>query len=68
MYYMGFTYRESYNIPIKYRVWFIERCGKEISKANDKEQAPHNVHQTPEERALMNRAREQVPSRLRRFT
>jgi hypothetical protein len=49
-------------------MWFIERCGKEISKGNDKDQAPHNTHQSPEERALMNRAREQVPSRLRRFT
>jgi hypothetical protein len=68
MYYMGFTYRESYNIPIKYRVWFIERCGKEISKSNDKNQPAHNTHQSAEERAMVGRAREQVPSRLRRFT
>ena len=32
MYYMGFSYSESYNLPIRYRTWFIERMKKEIEK------------------------------------
>ena len=52
------------------RMWFIERCGKEIKNAHEKDASPHNAahNQGPEERAMMNRARSQVPSRLRRST
>ena len=67
---MGFTYTESYNIPIRMRMWFIDRCGTEIKKAHENDTSPHNAahNQGPEERALQNRARQQVPARLRRST
>ena len=69
MYYMGFTYRESYNMPIKYRMWFIKRTGEEINKAADKNQPPHHAAHTndPELNALMGKNRAQAPARLRRF-
>ena len=67
MYYMGFTYVEAYNIPVWQRIWFIERLNKEIKKTNG--QQSRAAHQNdPETRALMNRHRSQVPSKLRRFT
>jgi len=70
MYYMGFTYRESYNMPIKYRMWFIKRTGEEISKAADKNQPPHNAAhgQDPDTRMMQGQQRGQVPARLRRMT
>ncbi len=70
MYYMGFTYSETYNIPVKYRHWFIERTGKEIEKANEKQQPnPHAAHQQdPQSRMLSGKNRAQVPARLRRST
>ena len=69
MYYMGFTYRESYNMPIKMRMWFIERTGKEISKAQENNQNPHHAaHQDPTTRQLQGQHRGQVPARLRRMT
>ena len=73
MYYLGFTYREAYNIPVWQRKWFIERLNKEIerSKEANNGQAPATraVHQnTPDVRAMMGRMRSQVPANLRRFT
>ena len=69
MYYLGFTYRESYNIPIKYRMWFIERTGKEIKQGTEKDVPPHHAaHQNhPEMNAMMGKHRGQTPARLRRF-
>ena len=70
MYYMGFSYWECYNMPIQYRAWFLRRVSEEIKKANDKNggntRAAHD--NSAEARSMMGRARQQVPSRLRRFT
>ncbi|MEC7609486.1 MAG: hypothetical protein VX964_04890, partial [Verrucomicrobiota bacterium] len=70
MYYMGFTYVEAYNIPIWQRIWFIERLNKELKAANEAQSgASRAAHaNTPDQRALMGRHRQQVPSKLRRFT
>lgn len=68
MYYMGFTWREVYNIPIWQRVWFLKRLQKEIkeSGSNNGTRAAHQ--NDAETRALMGRYRGQVPANLRRFT
>jgi hypothetical protein len=70
MYYMGFTYVETYNIPIQYRVWFINRVQEELKRANEKgegqSRAAHD--NSAESRSMAGRARAQVPSKLRRFT
>ena len=70
MYYMGFTYVEGYNLPIWRRIWFIERINTEIKRANQSgdasSRAAHN--NTSDARSMMGRARNQVPSKLRRFT
>ena len=70
MYYMGFTYFESYSLPIWQRIWFIQRINSEIETAN-KANAPASraAHDnSAESRALMNKQRAQVPAKLRRFT
>jgi hypothetical protein len=70
MYYMGFSYNESYSIPVSYRHWFIKRINDEIKRTNDSgdpnSRALH--HNTPDVRAMQGRGREQVPSKLRRFS
>jgi|TARA_Y100000310_G_scaffold197429_1_gene197524 hypothetical protein len=70
MYYMGFTYKEVYNIPLWQRVWFLERLNKELKKANDSQSgASRAAHaNSPDARAMMGNARAQVPANLRRFT
>jgi hypothetical protein len=74
MYYGGFLYREVYDLPVAYKRWFIERIVKELNKGNtDGSDNPQPLtkalHQnTPEIRSMQNKARSQVPSRLRRFT
>jgi hypothetical protein len=70
MYYMGFTYNESYVLPIWQRVWFIERINEEIKRANDQQSgASRAAHaNSSEARQMMGRARSQVPAKLRRFT
>jgi hypothetical protein len=66
MYYMGFSYREAFDLPIWQRTWFINRINKEMKAAQGQSRAAHSNN--PEARALMDRARAQVPSKLRRFT
>tara|TARA_B100000131_G_scaffold110724_1_gene107700 strand:- start:13983 stop:14267 length:285 start_codon:yes stop_codon:yes gene_type:complete len=72
MYYMGFTYTEAYHLPVWQRIWFINRTNEEIkesAKANDGQAQSRAAHMNhPEARSMMNRARSQVPARLRRFT
>lgn len=63
-------WKETINMPVSYKRWFIERIVKEINKGSDE---GHNtskaIHQnTPEVHSLQGMARSQVPSRLRRFT
>jgi hypothetical protein len=70
MYYGGFLYRETYNIPVSYKRWFVDRIVKEINRSSDDGNTQTRaLHQnTPDVRALQGKAREQMPSRLRRFT
>lgn len=68
MYYGGFTYTEAYHLPIWQRIWFIERISKEIKDSGKEGEQQSRGHQHPEARALMGRARANVPSKLRRFT
>lgn len=66
MYYMGFSYDEAYNLPLWQREWFIKRINKEIKASQGQSRSAEANN--PEARALMGRARAQVPSKLRRFT
>ena len=70
MYYGGFLWRETYNIPVSYKRWFIDRISKELKQSSESgETQSRAVHQnSPDVRALQGKAREQMPSRLRRFT
>jgi hypothetical protein len=70
MYYMGMSYWECYNIPVSYRIWFIQRINEEIKKSgkDGETQSRAAHHNTPDIRAMQGRARAQVPSNLRRFT
>ena len=74
MYYGGFLYKECYELPVAYKRWFIDRIVKELNKGNSNGSGDNPqpmtkaLHQnTPDVRALQNKARSQVPSRLRRF-
>jgi len=66
MYYMGFSYVECYNIAIWQRIWFIQRINEEIKKTNGQSRSAQS--NTADSRAMMSRARSQVPAKLRRFT
>jgi hypothetical protein len=70
MYYAGFSYKEAINLPVAYKRWFIERIVKEMKRSseegNPQSRALHD--NTPDVRSMQGRSREQVPSRLRRFT
>lgn len=71
MYYCGFTYKETYNIPVAYKRWFIERLNKEITKSQEtNNQIPSRAmhHNPADARALMGMSRQESPARLRRFT
>ena len=70
MYYVGFSYKEAYGLPVWQRIWFIERTNTEFKRANDaNSDASKAAHtNTPDQRAMQGRAREQVPANLRRFT
>jgi len=70
-YYGGFTWTEIYHLPVAYKRWFIERIQKELGGGKDPDGNPPTraLHQnSPDVRAMQNRTRENVPSRLRRFT
>jgi hypothetical protein len=71
MYYGGFTYAETYMMPISYKRWFLERISKELKSGSESgENAPSRAAHadTAEMRAMQGRVRSQVPSRMRRFT
>jgi len=70
MYYGGFTWRETQHMPVSYKRWFIERISRELSRSSESGQTQSRAaHQnTPDVRALQGKARDQTPSRLRRFT
>ena len=70
IYYGGFLWHEIYNMPVTYKRWFIERINKELTRSSEagatQSRATHQ--NSPDVRAMQGRMREQVPSRLRRFT
>ena len=71
MYYMGFTYREAYLLPIWQRIWFLERLNTELKRARDGggDDASRGMHtNSPDARALMGRHNPNAPAKLRRFT
>lgn len=63
---MGFSYEGVYNLPVWQRLWFIERINKEMKSSDGQSRAAHS--NTPDARAMMSRARTQVPANLRRFS
>jgi len=66
MYYMGFTYREAYDLPIWQRKWFIDRIQQEITNTQNSRAATDN---SADQRALRGVHRQNaVPAKLRRFT
>ena len=69
MYHGGFLWSEITTMPVAYKRWFMERIHKELTKggeAGTQSKAP--THNGPDVRALQNKTRSEVPSRLRRFT
>ena len=76
MYYMGFSYKEAYHLPVPYKRWFIDRVVKELNRSgggtDDDPKPPAEsraLHaNTPDVRSLQGRQRAETPSRLRRFT
>ncbi len=70
MYYGGFLYQETYNMPVVHKRWFIERLVKELNRGKEGENPPTRaLHQNnPELREMQGMNRAQAPSRLRRFT
>lgn len=70
MYYMGFTYAEARGLPIPLRLWFLGRIQQEFDKKGENGETASRAahHNTPDIRALQERDRDNVPSRLRRFT
>ena len=64
-YYMGMTYSDVRNLPIRYRIWFINRVVKEINKTRVTKGAGDN---DPGSRSLRGNSRVDSPSRIRRFT
>ena len=68
MYYLGFSYTESYNVPVWVRKWFINRLKQELEQ-NKSTPPPKPAHlNTPESNFLTGKSRTSAPSRLRRFT
>ena len=63
MYYIGFSYRDAYRLPIFQRKWFIQRVIQEIKNTNSSK-----AHSTAEENTLKGKMRSQAPANLRRFT
>jgi len=71
MYYGGFLWHDTMHLPIPYKRWFIERIVKELNKGSENGENSNQsraLHQnSPDVRAMQNKARTQSPSRLRRF-
>ena len=71
MYYMGFTYQDTRNIPVWKRSWFVNRLIKEFENAreNNSQQYSKASHMnTPEQKMFRGSFRESSPSRLNRPT
>lgn len=70
MYYIGFSEREAYNMPIWKRIWFLNRLKEELQRSKDAGSNASKSAQdnTPDQRFLRGNSRVQVPAKLRRFT
>lgn len=70
MYYGGFLWHETIHLPVAYKRWFIDRLVRELNKGEGEgTSSSRALHQnSPDVRAMQNKARAQTPSRLRRFT
>ena len=71
MYYMGFTYQDTRNIPVWKRTWFIKRLKKEFETAreNNSPQYSKASHMnTAEQKTFRGSFRSNSPSRLNRAT
>lgn len=55
-------------MPVAYKRWLIDRISKELTKGEGDPQTRALHQNTPDVRSMQGRMREQVPSRLRRFT
>ena len=66
IYYMGFSYREAFLLPIWQRRWYIDRLMKEMKDSQGASKPASD--NTPDARSMMGRQRAQVPAKLRRFT
>jgi hypothetical protein len=70
-YYFALTYRDYISLPVMNRKWLIKRIEDEIKKSQEKNGEPNarGSHlNTPEIRAMTNKTRTHVPSKLQRFT
>jgi hypothetical protein len=70
MYYVGFSYREAYELPVWQRVWFLKRTSDEIKRSSDNgnTQSRASHANSAEQRALQGNSRLNPPPRLRRFS
>jgi hypothetical protein len=70
MYYMGFTYREAYLLPVWQRMWFINRTKEEINRTSgDGNTNSRGISENaPDVRSARNFDRASPPARLRRFS
>jgi hypothetical protein len=72
MYYGGFMYAETWDLPVVYKRWYINRVIRELNKGKgpDGDSSPSRALHTnsPEVRQLLGRDRPETPARLRRFT
>ena len=65
MYYLGFTYKDAFNLPVWKRKWFLDRVVREITKTKVTKESAND----PINRAFSQSARQDhAPSRLRRFS
>jgi hypothetical protein len=69
-YYLGMNWTESYNLPVIYKRFMIERTVQELNKSSDQGATTSKSIQanSPDVRSLQGRQRSQVPAKLRRFT
>ena len=71
MYYMGFTYQDTRNIPVWKRKWFIDRLKKEFESAKENNTQTYSKAShmnTSEQKMFRGSFRESSPSRLNRPT
>jgi len=70
MYYMGFTYREAYLLPVWQRMWFIKRIQGELNRTTA--DGNTNSRGIAENRADLRSTRDfnrsRPPAKLRRFS